>query len=557
MAKGLTGFEAMRQANRQDLKQDVVAGLIVAIMLVPQGMAYAMLAGMPPVTGLYAATIPLLIYALLGTSRQLAVGPVAIVSLLVFSGVSELAEPGSAEYVGLVLLLALMVGVIQLVLGFLRLGAVTRLMSHAVISGFTSAAAVIIAFSQLKHLLGYEFVHDASPVLMAGEAVTRLDDIHVLTLLLGVAGVVLLLLFKRIPKIPGPLVAVVFGILTVASLQLADSGVDIVGDVPAGLPPISFPTLTMSAVVSLLPTAVVIAIIGYAESYAMAKIIAAREKYALDANRELIGLGSANLATTFFSGFPVTGGFSRSAVNYESGAKTPFAGIVSALFVLLALLFFTSWFYYLPQAILGAIIIVAVVKLIDVKEAVHLWRIRRSDAVTLMLTFVTTLVLGIELGLVTGIIFSLLLFVWRNAFPDIVELGYRAEEGVYRNPERYPDVDIDPEVLVCRMDAPLYFTNVPELEEQLQKRLDARREIRGIVLDFSGINDMDAVAADELKAWMKERVEQGYQIAIARAKGPVRDVMKRASFSDVIGDEAIAHVTVDSAKAELKAKGGV
>src|SRR5699024_8306075 len=377
---------------------DLSAGLIVAIMLIPQGMAYAMLAGLPPVIGLYASTIPLFIYALFGSSRQLSVGPVAMLSLLVLTGVSTMAEPGTEKYISLTLLLMLMIGLIQFLMGLLRLGFIVNFLSHAVISGFTSAAAIIIGLSQLKDLVGVKL--EANHVLMQLiETFTRLPEIHPITVMIGVGSIILLIVFKNyIRQIPGPIVVVVLGIFLVSRLQLEKVGLAIVGQVPQGLPTFSLPTFSIDAVIALLPIALTISFVGFMESIAMAKALASREKYHIEPNRELIGLGLANIGGSFFSAYPVTGGFSRSAVNYESGARTPLATIITAFLILLTLLFFTDFFYYLPKAVLAAIIMVAVYSLIDIKEALHLFNIRRVDGWTWLITFIATLSVGIEQG---------------------------------------------------------------------------------------------------------------------------------------------------------------
>ncbi|WP_096186650.1 SulP family inorganic anion transporter [Evansella halocellulosilytica] len=401
---------------RRDFRGDLNAGLIVAIMLIPQGMAYAMLAGLPPVSGLYASTVPLIIYAFFGTSRQLAVGPVAMISLLVFTGVSGVAKPGSDDYFTYVIVLTLLVGLIQFLLGLFKLGAITKLISHAVISGFISAAALMIAFSQLTHLLGVELGNSKNVFLILYEAGSNITDIHTITLIIGLACIFTLFFFKKkVPKLPGPLVVVIVSIIVVSTFSLHEQGVKIVGEIPSGLPNVSVPSFDFVTITTLLPIAVTISIIAFVESYAMAKVIAEKEKYQINPNRELRALGVANVGASFFSGFPVTGGFSRSAVNYEAGAKSRLASIMTAVFIIFTLLFFTSLFYYLPQAVLAAIIIVAVFGLVDVKELMHLWKVKRVDSVTLVVTFFATIIFGIEVGIATGVIFSFVVYVYQQS----------------------------------------------------------------------------------------------------------------------------------------------
>ncbi|MDV2581633.1 SulP family inorganic anion transporter [Alkalibacillus haloalkaliphilus] len=533
LSKYVPSVDWLKRYNGMDFKGDLIAGLIVAIMLIPQGMAYAMLAGLPPVMGLYASTIPLIIYALLGSSRQLAVGPVAMVSLLVYSGVSTLAEPGSDQFISYALLLALMVGVIQLAMGLFKLGFLVNFLSHAVISGFTSAAAIIIALSQLSGLLGIELPSKGNVLELLTEAVVNLNAVHIQTVALGIGSIIILILFKKyVPKIPGPLVVVVATSLAVYMFNLDQQGVSIVGDVPSGLPSLSLPSMSWDSITALLPIALTIAFVGFMESVAVAKKLAAKEGYKINSNQELNGLGAANIVGSFFSAFPVTGGFSRSAVNYQSGARTGMATIITAVMIILTLLFFTEWFYYLPQAALAAIIIVAVYGLIDVKEAVHLFKVKRIDGWTLVVTFLATLLTSIETGILTGIVFSLVVFIWRSAYPHVAELGYLEQEGVYRNIERFPEAKTFPNTIIFRIDEALYFANIAFLENKLEKLLDKKPDTNRIILDFSAVNDMDAVAIDELDELIQEYDDYGVEVNIANMKGPVKDLVKKAGWYD-------------------------
>lgn len=531
--KFIPALEWIPNYKSSDLSGDLSAGLIVAIMLIPQGMAYAMLAGLPPVIGLYASTIPLLIYALFGTSRQLAVGPVAMVSLLVLTGVSTLAEPGTEEYIAFVLLLMLMIGLIQFLMGVLRLGFLVNFLSHAVISAFTSAAAIIIGLSQLKHLLGVKLEAGKDVFKLIFEAITRISEINTITLSIGLVSILILIFMKKFaPKIPGPLIVVVISILVVYGLRLESYGVKIVGQVPSGLPSVSLPSFNSSALIALLPIAVTISLIGFMESIAMAKALAAKEKYKVVANQELIGLGLANMGGAFFSAYPVTGGFSRSAVNYQSGAKTPLASIITAFLIILTLLFFTGLFYYLPTAVLAAIIMVAVYGLIDVKEAKYLFKVQSVDGWTWVITFVSTLVLGIEQGILVGAGFSLIIFIGRSAYPHVAELGFLKEENVYRNIKRYPDALVDPHVIIFRFDAPLYFANMTFFETKLSERIVEKPKTKWVVLDFSSVNSIDAVALHSLKELIQTYNEASIEFVFSGVKGPVLDLMKKADFTE-------------------------
>ncbi|MEZ4248053.1 MAG: SulP family inorganic anion transporter [Polyangiales bacterium] len=359
--------------RREDLPGDVAAGLTTAVMLIPQGMAYAMLAGMPPIYGLYASVVPLAIYALLGTSRQLAVGPVAMVSLLTLQGVSTLAEPSSEAFVGYAIGLALVVGVMQVGMGFFRLGFLVNFLSHPVISGFTSAAALIIGTSQLKQVIGVDLPKSSNIFATFGEAFSRFSEWHLLTLAIALGSVVMLEVLKRWKKtFPRALAVVVVGTLAVWGLGLDAQGVAVVRNVPAGFPTPTLPSLDLEALKGLLPTAIAISLVGFMESVSVAKAFARKNKYEIEPSQELVGLGAANVAGAFFGAFPVTGGFSRTAVNAEAGARTPLASLITAFVIAIALLFLTPLFYFLPKAVLAAIILNAVAGLVDVHEVKHL-----------------------------------------------------------------------------------------------------------------------------------------------------------------------------------------
>jgi sulfate permease, SulP family len=539
----------LRRYQRRDLTGDVSAGVTVAVMLVPQGMAYAMLAGLPPVAGLYASTVPLLVYAFFGSSRQLAVGPVAIVALLTLSGVSALADPGTGEYIVLAAVLALMTGVVQLVLGVLRAGFVVNFLSHAVISGFTSAAAIVIGLSQLGQLLGVGLARNASVSGQLWEAVRRLGEANPYTVALGVGSIVVLVAVRRMaPRLPGPLLVVAGGTLLTFAFRLDQSGVGIVGAVPGGFPGFAVPAAGTATLVALLPAALTISFVGFMESIAVAKSIAAREKYRVDPDCELRGLGLANLAGSAFSGFPVTGGFSRSAVNYQAGARTGLASIITALLVALTLLAFTSLFHFLPHAVLAAIVVVAVSGLVDVPEAVRLFRLKRVDGWTLVLTFAATLLVGIEQGILMGAAFSLLVFIWRSAYPHVASLGWLDREGVFRNLARYPEAERVPDVTIVRVDASLYFANMAFLENWLRAAVSEEPDVHTIVLDFSGVNDMDAVAVETLEELMADFAVQGVELHIAAMKGPVRDITARAGWPARFGAR-VGHFSVEQALA--------
>lgn len=512
-----------------DAKGDLSAGLTVGVMLIPQGMAYAMIAGLPPIYGLYASTIPIIIYSIFGTSRQLAVGPVAMVSLLTAASVGLLADGGTELYIQLAITLALMVGVIQFALGLAKLGFLVNFLSHPVISGFTSAAALIIGLSQLKHLLGVDIPrsHHVHEIIL--NAIKQADSIHWITLGIGIGGIILIKGVKKINKaIPGPLLAVLFGILVVYFAGLHEQGVKIVGEVPSGLPSFGLPSFDMGMLQSLLPAALAISLVSFMESIAVAKAIQAKHKdYKVVPNQELIALGSANIGGAFFQSFPVTGGFSRTAVNDQAGARTGMAGIFAAILIILTLLFFTEYFFYLPQAILASVIMVAVFGLIDIAEAKHLWQANKTDFAMLLITFLATLTLGIELGIGTGVLLSLAAIIYKTSKPHVAVLGNVPNTSVYRNIDRYTDVIEREDTLIIRFDAQLYFANSNYFKETIERLVEEKgSNLKHIIISAESINSLDSSALHAIEDVIEEQNDAGRQIYFAGVKGPVRDAMK-------------------------------
>jgi len=527
----------LRTYNRQDFRGDGLAGLVVAVMLVPQAMAYAMLAGLSPVYGLYAATGPLLAYALLGTSRQLAVGPVAIVSVLVADACAAQISAGAdaATVAGLAAGLALLVGGIQIALGLCRVGWLLNFVSHAVVSGFTAAGAILIAISQFQHLLRIRLSGGHSAVPLALEVLRNSADTHLPTLAIGLgAGGILLLARCKRWRFPITLPVIAAAVLLVWTCNLEEYGVRTVGAVPGGLPDWRTPDISGDRIRLLLPSALMIVFIGIMESAAVAKWIATREKYRIDANREMLGLGLANVVGGLFSGYPVTGGFSRTAVNYQAGARTPLAAVFTAALVLLTLLVLTPVFTHLPNAVLAAIIMVAVSGLIDFQEARQLFKVKPADGWTFVLTFLGTLLFGMDKGLLAGIAFSLLLFILRSARPRMSVLG-RVGEHEFRDLRRYPEAVTQPWLLLLRFEASLYFANAAFVEERVRAQLAQRPGVRWVLLDWSGVNDIDAVAVAMLSDLMENCAAAGVQFACAGMKAAVRDVVKRAGWDEIPG----------------------
>ncbi|HMU04655.1 MAG TPA: sulfate permease, partial [Saprospiraceae bacterium] len=495
-------------------------------------------AGLPPIYGLYAVTIPLIIYALLGTSRQLAVGPVAMVSLLIASGVGGLAASGSDDYVMLAILLALLVGLIQFVMGIFKLGFLVNFLSHPVIAGFTSAAAIIIGFSQMKHLLGVKT--DGEKLLdIIAQLWQQLSAIHMMTFIIGVSAILILIIVKKIhKKIPAPLVVVVLGILSVYLGGLHEQGIKIVGTIPQGLPSFSMPNFDFSTMQKLLPTAFTIAFVGFMESIAVAKAIHARHKdYKLDANQELISLGLANIVGSFFKSFPVTGGFSRTAVNDQAGAKTGLASIISALLIILTLLFLTTYFYYLPNAVLAAIILVAVYGLIDFKEAKHLWHTDKTDFYLFIAAAIGTLILGIEEGILLGVLLSMIILIYRVSYPHVAELGRIGNGATFRNTARFEDAKIDDHIVIMRFDAQLYFANVNFFRDKVTELIKKRKQATYFILDASAISTVDSSALHMLHDLIGDLKTSGVHFMIANMIGPVRDTLTKGGIISMIGKE--------------------
>lgn len=530
------------QYRRTDLQGDVAAGVTVAAMLVPQAMAYALLAGLPPAVGLYAATLPVLAYAVFGTSRQLAVGPVAIVSLLTASALAPVADEGTAEYLGAAAVLALMVGVIHLVLGVGRLGFVVNVLSHPVLVGFTAAAAIIIGASQVKHVLGVSIPRSEHLVDTLIELVRALDRTSALTLVIGASSIAVMLLVRRVRRtVPAALLVVVISTLAVEVFGLDERGVATVGDIPGGLPSLVLPSFDGSLIGSLFGTAVIITLVGFMESIAVAKVYARRNGYEIDANQELVGLGASNVTAGLFGGYPVTGGFSRTAVNAAAGARTGLASIITAGLVIVTIAFLTPLLSSLPQAALGAIIIVAVVNLVDVAEMRHIASVKRSDLLALGVAFVATLVLGIELGIGVAIAASLLIVFARMSKPHAAVVEQVPGTTSYRNVERFAATVHVPGVRVVRIDAPLSFVNASFAKRLVLDHATALAEeaVAGtasthptLVLDCSGLNDLDTTAVVELTDIISELERLGIELRLADVKGPVRDVLRRAHLWD-------------------------
>lgn len=551
MKKFLPILDWLPNYKREWLSGDLFAGLTVGVMLIPQGMAYALIAGLPPVYGLYASVVPQLIYAFFGTSRQLSVAPVAMDSLLVATGVSVMAMEGTDAYITYAIMLSFLMGGAQLLLGIIRMGFITNLLAKPVISGFTSAAAFIIGLNQLKYLLGVEIEKSNQVINILINAARSIENTHLPTLLIGILGIALIKILKtKAPKVPGALLVVILGVLAVSGLGLANNGVSIVREVPSGLPSFIMPDLRMETIQKLLPLALTIAVVAFMESYSVAKAIEAKSRnYKVMPNQELIGLGAANLVASFFQSYPVTGGFSRSAVNHQSGANTPLASIISAVLVALTLLFLTPLFYNLPHAVLAAIIMVAVSSLVDFAYMRELWKTNKVEFALLLATFGITLQAGMVPGIVSGIILSILILLFKAANPHMAILGKVKGFNEYRNIRRFNELEQWPNVLILRVDAPFAFVNIQTIKERILEELDKKSgEKKHIVIDASSVAYVDATAVNGLRDLFKTLREKEVDIAFAEVRGPVRDAFYRNDLIDegkemffLTTDEAVNH----------------
>ena len=506
-------LEWLPRYKRSYLKSDLLAGLTVAIVLIPQGMAYALVAGLPAVYGLYASLVPVLMYALLGTSRGLGVGPVAMDSLLVAAGLGAIATIGPDNYIAMAILLAFMVGCIQLILGLLRMGFLVNFLSKPVISGFTSGAALIIMCSQLKYLMGTEIERSNQLHSMLVNTIQKVGDTNLYDLAIGIAGILLMVLFKKWNrKIPYILLVVALSILVVYYFDLSSLGVQIVGDIPAGLPSFSVPQIEIDILAQLWPIALTLALIGYLEAISIGKSIEDKNNEdRIDPNQELVSLGMANITGSFFQSYPVTASFSRSAIYNEARSKTNLATIITVLIVLGTILFLTPLFYFLPKAALASIIMVSVYGLIDVAYAKTLWKYRRDEFLVLLITFFITLFIGIMPGILVGVLISLLLMVYRTSNPHFAELGKIKNTKYYKNIKRFgSEALVRDDVLIIRFDAQLYFGNANYFRTELFKLMGHKGpKLEAVILNAEAINYIDSTAANMLLRVIEKLYDKG------------------------------------------------
>jgi SulP family sulfate permease len=521
--------------------------VIVTIMLIPQSLAYALLAGLPPEAGIYASIAPIVLYAIFGTSRALAVGPVAVVSLLTASAIGQVADTGTAGYAIAALTLAFLSGGFLVLLGLFRLGFLANFLSHPVIAGFITASGILIAVSQLPHVLGIS-AHGHTLPQMLKTIIRNLDQINWVTVIIGVATTVFLFWVRKnlkpfLIKIglsplmadfmtkAGPVVAVVTTTVSVWLFGLADKGVKIVGEVPQSLPPLTMPSFSPELLGSLLMPAILISIIGFVESISVAQTLAAKKRQQIDPNQELIGLGAANLGAAFTGGFPVTGGFSRSVVNFDAGSETPAAGIYTAMGLAIAALFLTPLVFFLPKATLAATIIVAVLSLVDLSILKKTWDYNYDDFLAVLATILLTLTMGVEVGVASGVAISILLHLYKTSRPHVAEVGLVPGSQHFRNIHRH-NVTTDLALLTLRIDESLYFINARFLQDLVQARVVEGTDIKNVILMFSAVNEVDYSALESLEAINLRLKDMGIGLHLSEVKGPVMDHLRKSHFLD-------------------------
>ena len=562
-----------RDYNRTVLTNDLMAAVIVTIMLIPQSLAYALLAGLPAEMGLYASILPLVAYAIFGTSRTLAVGPVAVVSLMTAAAAGKLAAQGTPEYIMAAITLAFLSGLMLLVMGLFRLGFLANFLSHPVIAGFITASGVLIATSQMKHILGVR-AEGHNLIDMLTNLIAEVDAINWITLLIGVASLAflfwvrkglkpLLLSFGLKPRLSellakaGPVIAVALSILVVWLFALDERGVAIVGQVPMGLPPLTLPGFSADLWGQLFGSALLISIIGFVESVSVAQTLAAKKRQRIVPDQELVGLGASNIAAAVSGGYPVTGGFARSVVNFDAGAETPAAGAYTAIGIALAALLLTPLLYFLPKAVLAATIIVAVLSLVDFSILRKSWTYSRVDFAAVSATIVLTLGFGVEIGVSAGVALSILLFLYKTSRPHVAEVGLVPGTQHFRNIKRH-EVETHDSLVTIRIDESLYFANAAFLQDLIYDRIVCDQPIRDVVLMCSAVNEIDMSALESLEAINTRLDELGIRLHMSEVKGPVMDRLKRSHFlQDMTGEVFLsqydAHVALTGGNAQGRA----
>ena len=534
-----------REYHRGFFASDLLAALIVTIMLIPQSLAYALLAGLPAEMGLYASILPLIAYALLGTSRTLSVGPVAVASLMTATAVGSIAQPGTIDYATAALAMAMISGLMLLVMGVLRFGFLANFLSHPVVSGFITASGIIIGLSQLRHILGIQAHGDTLLELLASLS-KDLAAFNTVTLVTGAAAMAFLF-WARSGLKPllqslglssntagmlakaGPVVVILATTVASYAGDFAGRGVALVGEVPSGLPAFSVPSFDIQLWSDLFVAALLVSVIGFVESVSVGKTLAAKRRQRIDPNQELLALGAANVASAVSSGFPVTGGFSRSVVNFDAGAQTPAASILAAGGIALAALLLTPILYYLPKATLAATIIVAVTSLLDLQVIQRAWHYSRSDFIAVITTITATLLLGVELGVLAGIVSSVGLHLYKTTRPHIAVVGAVAGTEHFRNVQRH-NVITHTNLVSLRIDESLYFANASYLEDYIYQLIAEIDGLEHVILQCTAVNEIDLSALEALEAIDHRLREQGLTLNLSEVKGPVMDALLKTDF---------------------------
>ena len=539
--------------NRSQFYGDLSAGLTTGIMFIPQCMAYAVIAGVPPIYGLYAGVIPLLVYPLFGTSKHLSVGPVAIDMLIVAAGVSLLAEPETEQYIAYTILLTLMAGALQLAMGSMRLGAVFNFFSRPVIAGFTLAAPIIIIFSQLNNLLGIDLPNTQYVILIIKEVALNLQDIHPETFILGIAAIFSLALIRYLnPMLPGSMIVLALGILVAWLTGISASGIELVGEIPKGLPPLSLPDVNFNDVRELLSTALTLALVQFMSVAALGRAFAKRHDYMIDSNHELVAIGASNFLGSLFQSIPVSGSFSRSAAAEQANVQTPFANVITSLLIIATLLFLTPLFYYLPMPFLAAIIIVTSFNLIDIAEFRFLFLTKKSDGFIAIFTAVCTLMIGIQEGILLGVVASMVNILYRYSNPHVAELGLIPGTRTFMSLERNPEAKPVENILVLRVDASFSFVNAEFFRDYiLEKSRERNKSTRYVIIDGSSINTLDTTAAELLESMIKTLNNWNIELYITGLKGPVRDVIQRSGLKKLLGADHFYRDPHEAVKAIL------
>lgn len=562
-------FDWGRTYTKHTLTNDLVAAVIVTIMLIPQSLAYALLAGLPPQMGIYASILPIILYAIFGTSRALAVGPVAIVSLMTAAAVGNIAEPGSPDYILAALTLAFLSGVFLTLLGLFRLGFLANFLSHPVIAGFITATGMIIAASQLKNILGIDASgHNLLELLTS--LVSHLGDTNVITLIIGVTSVAFLFwvrkglqpllqkfgLKKRSAGIiakTGPIFAVAVTTLLAWGFDLESYGVSLVGEVPQGLPPLTMPSFSLDMWNSLIGSAILLSVIGFVESVSVAQTLAAKKRQRINPDQELIGLGAANIGAAFTGGYPVTGGFARSVVNFDAGADTPAAGAYTAVGLAIASLTITPLIAYLPTATLAATIIVAVLSLVDFSILKKSWDYSRADFIAVTATMLITLSAGVEYGVLSGVVLSILIHLYKTSKPHTAIVGQVPGTEHYRNVLRH-NVITHKEIITIRIDESLYFANARFLEDRIYDLVADHPELKHVVLMCSAVNEIDFSAFESLEAIAERLKDLDVTFNLSEVKGPVMDRLNQTGFADHLNGTIFLsqHQAITSLKTTFK-----